>query len=66
MPDPSPAEVSKYLMLENDVKQADLPEIGSQRMVSEILNGKRELDTRQIAEFSQRFGVSPAVFFPSP
>lgn len=66
LPDASPAEVLKYLMMENDVKQADLPEIGSQGVVSEILNGKRELNTRQIAELSQRFGVSPAVFFPSP
>jgi HTH-type transcriptional regulator/antitoxin HigA len=65
LPDASPAEVLMHLMIENDIKQADLPEIGSQGVVSEILNGKRELNTRQIAKLSWRFGVSPAVFFPS-
>jgi HTH-type transcriptional regulator / antitoxin HigA len=64
LPEASPAEVLKYLMLERDVRQSDLPEIGSQGVVSEILNGKRELNARQIAELSRRFHVSPAVFFP--
>ena len=66
LPDASPTEILKYLMLENDVRQSDLTEIGSQGVVSEILNGKRELNTRQIAELSRRFHVSPAVFFASP
>jgi HTH-type transcriptional regulator/antitoxin HigA len=65
LPEASPAEVLKQLMLENDVKQSDMPEIGSQGVVSEILSGKRELNTRQITELSRRFRVSPAVFFPS-
>jgi HTH-type transcriptional regulator/antitoxin HigA len=65
LPETSPADVLKQLMLENDIKQVDLPEIGSQGVVSEILNGKRELNTRQIAELSRRFNVSPAVFFAS-
>ncbi|CAN7367885.1 transcriptional regulator [Trinickia sp. LjRoot230] len=65
LPDAAPADVLKYLMMENDVKQSDLPEIGSQGVVSEILNGKRELNTRQIAALSKRFNVSPAVFFPA-
>jgi HTH-type transcriptional regulator/antitoxin HigA len=37
--------------------------LGSQGVVSEILSGKRELNTRQIAALADRFGVSPAVFF---
>jgi len=37
-------------------------EIGSQGVVSEILNGKRELNVRQIRELANRFHVSPAVF----
>jgi HTH-type transcriptional regulator/antitoxin HigA len=61
--DASPLEVIKYLMLNHDVKQSDLPDIGSQGVMSEILNGKRELNTRQIAGLSRRFRVSPAVFF---
>jgi HTH-type transcriptional regulator/antitoxin HigA len=49
-------------MEEHGLTQADLSEIGSQGVVSEILHGKRELNTRQIKELSKRFGVSPAVF----
>lgn len=66
LPEAAPVDVLKYLMMENDVKQSDLPEIGSQGVVSEILNGKRELNTRQIAAVSKRFHVSPAVFFSYP
>lgn len=57
------SEVLKYLMEEHGLSQADLPEIGSQGVVSEILRGKRELNTRQIKALSKRFKVSPAVFF---
>ncbi len=42
--------------------QSDLPEIGSQAVVSEVLNGKRDLNVRQIRALATRFGVSPAVF----
>lgn len=55
-------EVLKYLMEEHGLRQSDLPEIGSQGVVSEILNGKRELNVRQIRELARRFHVSPAVF----
>ncbi|MHA3903658.1 helix-turn-helix domain-containing protein [Castellaniella sp. WN] len=40
----------------------DLPEIGSQGVVSEILAGKRELNIRQVRALSERFGVSAATF----
>ena len=56
----------RELMTMHNMKQTDLPEIGSQGVVSEILNGKRELNTRQIAGLARRFHVSPAVFFASP
>jgi len=62
MPDASPQEVLALLMEEHQLKQSDLPEIGSQGVVSEILNGKRRLNTRQIQALAQRFGVSPSVF----
>ncbi|WP_167338422.1 helix-turn-helix domain-containing protein [Paraburkholderia oxyphila] len=51
-------------MNQHNLKQSDLPEIGSQGVISEILNGKRELNTRQIGLLAQRFRISPAVFFP--
>ena len=63
MPDVGGTEALHYLMVEHALKQADLHEIGSQGVVSEILNGKRELNARQIKLLATRFHVSPAVFF---
>ncbi|MGF6648786.1 MULTISPECIES: helix-turn-helix domain-containing protein [Paraburkholderia] len=65
LPDAMPAEVLRALMDQHGIRQSELPEIGSQGVVSEILNGKRELNARQIRDVSKRFGVSPAVFFPA-
>jgi HTH-type transcriptional regulator/antitoxin HigA len=62
MPQASGSEVLQYLMEEHGLRQSDLPEVGSQGVVSEILNGKRTLNVRQIRELAQRFHVSPAVF----
>lgn len=63
MPAVGGIEVLRYLMDEHALTQSDLPEIGSQGIVSEILSGKRALNVRQIQALSQRFGVSPSVFF---
>jgi HTH-type transcriptional regulator / antitoxin HigA len=63
IPKSTPQNVLAYLMSEHQLKQSDLPEIGSQGVVSEILRGKRQLNTRQIQMLSQRFGVSANVFF---
>ena len=62
MPAVSRAEVLEYLMEEHGLRQVDLPEVGSQGVLSEILNGKRELNVRQIRALARRFGVSPTVF----
>ena len=62
IPEAKPAAVLKFLMQEHGLRQADLPEIGSQGVVSEVLAGKRELNSRQIKQLAKRFGVSPAVF----
>jgi len=62
IPASSGADVLRYLMEERGLSQSDLPEVGSQGVVSEILNGKRELNLRQIRVLAGRFGVSPAVF----
>ncbi len=56
------ADVLRFLMEEHGVTQSDLPEVGSQGVVSEILNGKRELNVRQIRVLAERFKVSTAVF----
>jgi len=59
----SPIEILQYLMEEHGLTQADLPEIGSQSLVSKILQGKRKLTAEQIANLSHRFHISPAVFY---
>lgn len=56
-------DVLTFLMDEHKLTQSDLPEVGSQGVVSEVLHGKRKLNTHQIQALSERFGVSPAVFF---
>jgi len=63
LPESTRAEILHYLMEEHDLKQSDLSEIGSQGVISEVLNGKRALNVRQIRLLAERFGVSPAVFF---
>jgi len=63
IPDAEPRAVLDFLMKENGLRQADLvSEIGSQGVVSEILNGKRVINARQAKALAARFGVSPAVF----
>lgn len=62
MPDCGGADVLRFFMAEHNLTQSDLPEVGSQGVVSEILNGKRDLNVRQIRALSKRFGVSPSVF----
>ncbi len=62
IPMASAREVLVFLMEEHHLTQSDLREIGTQGVVSEILNGKRKLNLRQIRLLSQRFQVSPEVF----
>ena len=52
----------KYLMKMHQLQQTDLTEIGSQGVISEILNGKRQLNLRQIKLLAKRFHVAPATF----
>jgi HTH-type transcriptional regulator/antitoxin HigA len=61
-PEPTGPEMLRYFMDEHGLKQSDLPEVGSQREVSEVLRGKRELTASQIRALASRFHVSPAVF----
>ena len=58
----SPLAMLRFLMDENSLTQSDLPEVGSQGIVSEVLNGKRELNVRQIKALSARFHVPPGIF----
>ncbi|MBI2963728.1 MAG: transcriptional regulator [Deltaproteobacteria bacterium] len=64
IPDLSGAEMLKFLMEQHGLPQGELPGIGSQGVVSEVLRGKRELNVRQIRALSERFHLSPEAFFP--
>ncbi|PYU70685.1 MAG: transcriptional regulator [Acidobacteria bacterium] len=64
IPSASPLEVLRELVKTNNLRQKDLvPELGTESIVSEVLNGKRELNKDHIEKLSKRFNVSPAVFF---
>ena len=54
--------VRVYLMQTHGLTQSNLPEVGNQGVVSEILAGNLELNVRQVRALGERFGVDPAVF----
>lgn len=63
LPDAEPSQVLRFLIKQHDLKQADLAhELGTQSVVSEILNGHRQINARQAKALAQRFGVSASVF----
>ena len=64
--DSSAPDILRTLMEEHGLTQADLPKIGSQDVVSEILSGKRDLNVRQITHLAARFRASPNLFMPDP
>ena len=43
-------------------KQSDLPEVGPQSVVSEVLSGKRKLNVRQVSALAKRFRLPADVF----
>jgi HTH-type transcriptional regulator / antitoxin HigA len=60
----SGVEVLKELMDANGLRQKDLAEdLGAESIVSLILKEKRQLNRQQMEKLSQRFHVSPTVFF---
>jgi len=66
IPVATPVELLKFLMEEHGLSQGDLPEVGSQGVVSEILRGKRNLNVRQIQALSRRFHLPAGAFFREP
>ena len=53
----------RFLIEQHGLKQADLAdEVGTQSVVSEILNGHRHINARQAKALAQRFGVSASAF----
>ena len=61
-PETDPVDCLRFLMEDHNLKPSDLPEVGSQKVVLDLLNGKRSLAVEQIKALSERFNVSPAVF----
>ncbi|MBD2481665.1 type II toxin-antitoxin system HigA family antitoxin [Planktothrix sp. FACHB-1365] len=65
IPDIYGVELLKSLIEDNGLRQKDLVSIfKTESIVSDVLNGKRELTKRHIEELAEFFHVSPAVFFP--
>jgi HTH-type transcriptional regulator/antitoxin HigA len=62
MPKASGVDVLRYMMREHGLSQSDLPGVGAQSVVSEVLSGKRQLNLRQIRWLAERFGVSVETF----
>jgi HTH-type transcriptional regulator/antitoxin HigA len=58
----TPASRLAFLIDSHRLNQKDLPEIGPQSVVSEILSGKRQINLRQASALARRFGVPVEVF----
>lgn len=64
IPRAQPLDVLRFLMEQHGLKQKDLVDVfGTPSIVSEVLNGKRELNKDYIEWLSKRFRVSPELFF---
>lgn len=64
VPDAGPLDIIRHLMDEHQLRQKDLVDVfGTESIVSDVLNGKRELQKEHIKRLSARFKVSPAAFF---
>lgn len=62
VPDAKPQALLSFLMEQNNLKQSDLPEVGNQSVVSQILSGASQLNVRQINSLAKRFKVPAGVF----
>ena len=62
----SGAELLRFLLDQHQLAQNDLPEVGTQSVISEILSGKRQFNLRQVSALSRRFGVPMEAFSNFP
>ncbi|MGI2908084.1 helix-turn-helix domain-containing protein [Tolypothrix sp. VBCCA 56010] len=63
MGESSPHEILQHLIEAREIKQSDLVVIiGSEEVVSEILNGKRAITKAQAKALGEFFHVSPELF----
>jgi HTH-type transcriptional regulator / antitoxin HigA len=64
VPPVGPLDIIRHLMEQHGLRQKDLVDVfGTESIVSDVLNGKRDLSKEHIMRLSTRFHVSPAVFF---
>ena len=64
VPEAGPLDIVRHLMEAHGLRQKDLADVfGTESIVSDVLNGKRNLTKEHIRKLSKRFNVSPAVFF---
>ena len=64
VPKAGPLDIIRHLMEANDLRQKDLVDaFRTESIVSDVLNGKRDLGKEHIRRLSARFHVSPSVFF---
>lgn len=64
LPRAKPLEALRFLIEQHGLRQKDLVDVfGTPSIVSEVLNGKRELNKDHIKRLSLRFHVSPELFF---
>ena len=65
VPDIFGVDLLKALIAELNLRQKDLvPIFKTESIVSDILNGKRNLTVEHIQKLAEFFDISPAVFFP--
>lgn len=64
LPHAKPLDTLRFLMDQHGLQQKDMVDVfGTPSIVSEVLNGKRELNKDHIKRLSERFHVSPELFF---
>jgi len=60
----NPLDVLHFLMDQHGLRQKDLVDVfGTPSIVSEVMSGKRELNKEHIRRLSERFHISPELFF---
>lgn len=55
-------EILQYLMREHGLTESDLPEIGNQNLVLDLVNGKKELNLKMIKALAKRFNITEQTF----
>lgn len=55
-------EMLAYLMELHGIKQNELPEVGPQNVISDIIKNKRQLNLRQIKALAKKFNLSAETF----